>query len=175
MHTLPVAYTCLCVYMRDRERERNGEWSGRDDEKGRRARGQSRRTHRHPVPSRRRSTMGEPSRWNIRRLANGPQPTVSHWQAARGLQARIGLAARAGHLQLVGGAISYKRPSHNPLPVRHRLAAETFGVSRCSVSLHLRASCEFRSVQIVRPSIDDIRTDVWEESVLVLYFLPRGV
>lgn len=76
--------------------------------------GQSRRTHKHPVPC----TLylssslddGGTSRWNIRRLANGPQPTVSHWQAKRGLQARIGLAARAGHLQLVGGAICYKRP-----------------------------------------------------------------
>lgn len=44
------------------------------------------------------------------RLAGGPRPSVPHWQATRGLQARIGSAARAGHLQSVGGATCYKRP-----------------------------------------------------------------
>lgn len=34
------------------------------------------------------------------RLADGPRPPVPHWQATRGPRARIGSAARAGHLQI---------------------------------------------------------------------------
>lgn len=83
-------------------------------------------------------------------LDDGPRLAVPYWLVARGPQACIGRAARAGHLHLVGGATAYKRPCSTPLPVRDRLAAEQLLDSRhrgflqtYTIRVHPSVVCSF--------------------------------
>lgn len=100
------------------------------------------------------------------RLAGGPRPPVPHWQETRGLRARIGLTARAGHLRSVGGATCYKRPCHNPLLVRDRLAAEAFRATVATTFLFRVSRARF--IRVAQP-VSWIRTIVSWGLILSLF------